>query len=209
MVPGAMCGWEPLRTSVPGVVAVSRCRRGEHQTQVCVCFTSGRSSTASTSPARRLGLEAPGLRAQRRSGGSARSFGGDLGGGDCVLNVADLDVPVQFLPGHADHPPHPDDARHPPGSRPTPNRWSPCSPPNSRPRGQNKYSIEGAVRLAALPCAGRAADFRGLNQAQPSGEQQGRQPSQRNSQAHAADDDQPSRHDRGQGPRDLTNSNHE
>ena len=39
----------------------------------------------------------PGLGAQRRPGGSARSFGGDLGCGDCALIAAYLDVPMQFL----------------------------------------------------------------------------------------------------------------
>ncbi len=81
--------------------------------------------------------------------------------------------------------------------------------PEQQARGQSKHSIGGTVRLAALPRANRAADFRGLDQAQPSGEQQGGQPGQRDSKANAADDDQPSRHDRCQAPCDLTNSNHE
>ena len=43
------------------------------------------------------------------------------------------------------------------------------------PRGRATYFIEGAVRLAAPPRARRAADSGGLNQAEPGGEQQGRQ----------------------------------
>ena len=48
--------------------------------------------------------DVPGLGAQRRPGGSARSFGGDLGCGHCALRVADLDVPIQFPPGPARRP---------------------------------------------------------------------------------------------------------
>ena len=89
-------------------------------------------------------------------------------------------------------------------------------PPSYRPRmaspqaraGLSQRFIERAMRLAAVPLASRAADSRGLNQAQPSGGQRCRQPGQRNSKANAADDDQPSRHDRGQAPCDPTNSNH-
>ena len=46
-------------------------------------------------------------------------------------------------------------------------------------------------------------------QAQPRGKQQRGQPGHRDSQANAAYDQQPSRHDRGRAPRDLTNSDHQ
>ena len=45
--------------------------------------------------------DVPGLGAQRRPGGSARSFGGNLGCGDRAVIVADLDMLMQFPPGHA------------------------------------------------------------------------------------------------------------
>ena len=69
------------------------------------------------------------------------------------------------------------------------------------------HFIEGAVRFAAPPRARGAADSRGLNQAEPGGEQ-GRAPGQRDSKASAADECQPTRHDRSQASCDLVNSNH-
>jgi hypothetical protein len=43
--------------------------------------------------------------ARHRPGGSARSFEGNLGGGNRAVIVADLDMLMQFLPGHARSPP--------------------------------------------------------------------------------------------------------
>jgi hypothetical protein len=64
------------------------------------------------------------------------------------------------------------------------------------------------VRLAALPRARRTTDSCGLRQAQNSRENQYNQPGQRDRQAHAEDDEQPSWHDRHQAPHDLTDNDH-
>jgi len=68
--------------------------------------------------------------------------------------------------------------------------------------------ITAPVRLAALPRARRATDSCGLHEAQSSRENQDNQPGQRDRQAHAEDDEQPSRHDRHQAPHDLTDHDH-
>jgi hypothetical protein len=68
--------------------------------------------------------------------------------------------------------------------------------------------IVAPVRLAAFPRARRTTDSCGLHEAQNSGKNQYNQPGQRDRQAHAEDDEQPSKHDRHQAPHDLTDNDH-
>jgi hypothetical protein len=64
------------------------------------------------------------------------------------------------------------------------------------------------MRLAAFPCARRAADSGWLGEAHDGGQQQRCQTSQRDSQANAAHEQEPSGHGGGQAARDLPGSNH-
>ena len=71
---------------------------GEHHLQVCAFLHFGKVQHGIDHARPAARGDVPGLGAQRRPGGSARSFGGDIGCSDCALNVADLDVPIQFPP---------------------------------------------------------------------------------------------------------------
>ena len=90
----------------------------------------------------------------------------------------------------------------------------PVGPRSSIPRSwaadqrARKAFITAPMRLAALPRARRATDSCGLHEAQSSRENQDNQPGQRDRQAHAEDDEQPSRHDRHQAPHDLMDNDH-
>ncbi len=63
----------------------------EHHLQVCAFLHFGQVQHGIDQARAATRGDVPGLGAQRRPGGSARSFGGDLGCGDCALIVADLD----------------------------------------------------------------------------------------------------------------------
>ena len=82
----------------------------------------------------------------------------------------------------------------------------------SRSRGAEQRAsralIVAPVRLAALPRARRTTDSGGLHEAHSRRENQHDQPDQRDGQAHAEDDEQPSRHGRHQAPHDLTGNDH-
>lgn len=64
------------------------------------------------------------------------------------------------------------------------------------------------MRLAAFPCASRAADPGWLGEAHDGGQQQCCQTSQRDSQANAANEQEPTGHGGGQASCDLPGSNH-
>ena len=76
----------------------------EHHLQACAFLHFGKVKHGIDQARAAARGDVPGLGAQRRPGGSARSFGGDLGCGHCALRVADLDVPIQFPPGPARRP---------------------------------------------------------------------------------------------------------
>ena len=86
---------------------MSRRRRAETPPQVCAFLHSGKAQHGIDQARAAARGDVPGLGAQRRPGGSARSFGGDLGCRDGTVIVADLDMLMQFLPGHARSPPSP------------------------------------------------------------------------------------------------------
>ncbi len=71
----------------------------EHRIQVCAFLHFGKVQHAIDQARAAARGDVPGLGAQRRPGGSARSWGGDLGCGDSALIVADLDVLMPFRPG--------------------------------------------------------------------------------------------------------------
>ena len=60
---------------------------GEHYLQVCAFLHFGQIQHGIDQAHSAARSDVPGLGAQRRPGGSARSFGGDIGCSDCVLNV--------------------------------------------------------------------------------------------------------------------------
>ena len=74
---------------------------GEHHVQPCALLHFGKVQHGIDQARAAAGGDVPRLGTQRCPGGSAWAFGGDLGGGYGALIVADLDMPMQFLPGHA------------------------------------------------------------------------------------------------------------